>query len=37
MIEEGKPFVYKQITEQPRESFSADRVEISTIITISGA
>jgi hypothetical protein len=37
MIEGGKPFVYQQITEQPRESFSTDRVEIFTIITTSGA
>ena len=37
MIEGGKPFVYQQITGQSRESFSTDRVEISTIITISGA
>ena len=37
MIEGGKPFVYQQIIGQSRESFSTDRVEISTIITISGA
>ena len=37
MIEGGKPFVYQQIDGQSRESFSTDRVEISTIITISGA
>ena len=36
MIEGGKPFVYQQIDGQSRESFSTDRVEISTIITISG-
>jgi hypothetical protein len=37
MIGGGKPFVYQQIAGKSRESFSTDRVEISTIITISGA
>jgi hypothetical protein len=37
MIEGGKPFVYQQIMGQTCESFATDRVEISTIITISGA